>query len=70
MDGRTLLICRIRDDEAMPAEGACKPTKRKDYYLVTILTAILVFSMTEPRLMNFAFNPFPILLFSTIRKSV
>lgn len=38
----------------------------KDYYLVMIYMFILVFSLTEPRLMNFAFNPFPILAFCKI----
>ena len=46
-----------------------RATKRKDYYLISVLITILVFSITEPRLMNFAFNPFPIILFTT-RKSI
>lgn len=42
--------------------------KRKDYYLVSIITIILLFSITEPRLMNFAFNPFPLLVFCKLEK--
>ena len=30
MDGRALLISRIRDDEAMSAESPCKPVRRND----------------------------------------
>ena len=45
-----------------------KAIKIKDYYLLTIFICILIFSFTEPRLFNFAFNPFPILAFSKIRK--
>lgn len=30
MDGRALLISRIRDDEAMPAESPCKLVRRND----------------------------------------
>ncbi len=33
----------------------------KDFYLQTILLFIVIFSITEPRLMNLAFNPFPLL---------
>ena len=47
-----------------------RATKRKDYYLIIVLITILVFSITEPRLMNFTFNPFPILLFTRRRKSI
>ncbi len=36
--------------------------KRKDYYLQTILFVIVIFSITEPRLMNLRFNPFPMLV--------
>lgn len=36
----------------------------KDFYLQTALLFILVFSITEPRLFNFAYNPFPILAIS------
>lgn len=42
--------------------------KRKDYYLVSIITIILLFSITEPRLMNLAFNPFPLLAFCKLEK--
>ena len=41
-----------------------KAVRYKDYYLVMILICILVLSLTEPRLMNFAFNPFPLMAFS------
>ena len=40
-----------------------KAVRQKDYYLISIVTVILVFSVTEPRLMNLAFNPFPLLAF-------
>ncbi len=35
--------------------------KIKDFYLQTVLLFIVVFSITEPRLMNLTFNPFPLL---------
>ena len=35
--------------------------KVKDFYLQTVILFIVVFSITEPRLMNLGFNPFPIL---------
>ncbi len=40
-----------------------KAVRQKDYYLISIVTVILIFSVTEPRLMNLAFNPFPLLAF-------
>ena len=40
-----------------------KSVKSNDYYLVVIYIAVLTFSLTEPRLMNFAYNPFPLLAF-------
>lgn len=43
--------------------------KRKDYYLVSIITIILIFSITEPRLMNLAFNPFPLLAFCKLEEN-
>lgn len=41
--------------------------KVKDYYLVWICVLILIFSITEPRLMNFTFNPIPILVLTNLR---
>lgn len=35
--------------------------KVKDFYLQTIILFIVTFSITEPRLMNLGFNPFPFL---------
>lgn len=43
-----------------------KAIKIKDYYLVVIYMAILLFSMTEPRLMNLTFNPFPLFAFAQL----
>lgn len=43
-----------------------KAIRYKDYYLVCIVAIILLFSITEPRLMNLAFNPFPLLFFSNV----
>lgn len=43
-----------------------KAVKLKDYYLVMIYMFVLVFALTEPRLMNFAYNPFPLLAFCNI----
>lgn len=40
----------------------------RDFYLITIILIILLFSITEPRLMNLAFNPFPLLAFCSIEK--
>lgn len=45
-----------------------KAVKKRDYYLVSIVIAILVFSITEPRLMNLAFNPFPLLAFCKLEE--
>lgn len=44
-----------------------KAIKIKDYYLACIVAIILIFSITEPRLMNLAFNPFPLLLFCEMK---
>lgn len=41
-----------------------KAVKINDLYLQTALLAILIFSITEPRLFHFAYNPFPILALS------
>lgn len=39
-----------------------KAVKSRDYYLVWTVLFVMGLSITEPRLMQFAFNPFPILL--------
>ena len=36
----------------------------KDYYIVSIICFLMVFAMTEPRLMNLMYTPFPLLVFS------
>lgn len=46
-----------------------KSIKNNDYYLVMIYIAILVIALTEPRLMNFAYNPFPLLAMSEMSMS-
>lgn len=38
--------------------------ERNDYFTVWIIVFILLLSLSEPRLINFAYNPFPILLCS------
>ncbi len=48
--------------------GIKKAIKARDYYLVMIYVCILTFALTEPQLMNFAFNPFPLLTFGTAYK--
>ncbi len=40
-----------------------RAVKVQDYYLVWILLIVLLFGITEPRLMNFTFNPFPLMAF-------
>lgn len=35
--------------------------KMKDFYLQLVILFIIIFSITEPRLMNLSFNPFPIM---------
>ena len=40
----------------------------KDYYLVSILVFLLVFAMTEPRLMNLMYTVFPLLVLSRMEK--
>lgn len=49
---------------AMYTYGIYKAIRQQDYYLVFIYLFVLVFALTEPRLMNFAFNPFPLMVFS------
>ena len=49
---------------AMYTYGIYKAIRQQDYYLVFIYLFVLVFALTEPRLMNFAFNPFPLMIFS------
>lgn len=51
---------------AIYAAAIRKAIRIKDYYLAAIYVVILVFSLTEPRMMNFAFNPFPLLAFCRI----
>jgi hypothetical protein len=46
--------------------GIYEAIEINDSYLVMILIIILFFSLFEPRLMNFTFNPFPLLIFSNI----
>lgn len=43
-----------------------RAVKAQDNYLLVILCIVLVFSITEPRLMNFAYNPFPVLVMSML----
>jgi hypothetical protein len=49
---------------AMYTYGIYKAIRQQDYYLVFVYLFVLVFALTEPRLMNFAFNPFPLMIFS------
>ena len=44
-----------------------RAVKKEDYYLVWICMITLVFSITEPWLFNFTFNPIPILVFSKMK---
>ena len=46
--------------------GIFKAIKVSNYHLVTIYCIILILSLTEPRLMNFAFNPFPLIALGCI----
>ena len=41
----------------------------KDYYIVSIICFLLIFAMTEPRLMNLMYTPFPLLVFSMSNES-
>lgn len=41
--------------------GIYKAIKNNDYVLVYTYIIVLIFSLTEPRLMNFAFNPLPLI---------
>lgn len=45
----------------MYSYGIYKAINHNDYYLVVIYLFVLVIALTEPRLMNFAYNPFPLL---------
>lgn len=45
-----------------------KAIKRNDYYLVWTILFILIFSLTEPRLFNLMYNPFPLLLLANMKK--
>lgn len=40
-----------------------------DYYLVWVLLLVLLFGITEPKLMFFTFNPFPMIAFFRLSKS-
>lgn len=42
----------------------------KKYYLTWILVFVCVFSVTEPRLLNLTFNPFPLIFLNEIREFV
>lgn len=46
--------------------GIYQSIRENDSYLMAIYLIVLIFALVEPRLMNFAFNPFPLLIFSTI----
>ena len=43
-----------------------KCIKKKNYYLLWSIVFVLVLSITEPRLMNLAFNPFPVIFLCEI----
>ena len=45
-----------------------RAVKEEDWYLVFALLIVLGFGITEPRLMNFAFNPFPLMAFCRLRQ--
>ena len=47
--------------------GIYESIKDHDSYLLAIYLIILFFSLVEPRLMNLAFNPFPLVIFSNIK---
>ena len=51
---------------AMYVFGAFRAFKIKDFTLLCILGFICLFSITEPRLLNLAFNAFPILVFASL----
>ena len=48
--------------------GIYKAIKSYDYYLVVVYLFVLVIALTEPRLMNFAYNPFPLLALGQMSK--
>lgn len=45
-----------------------RAVKQGDYYLVWILLIVLLFAITEPKLMYFTFNPFPMMTFFRLSK--
>ena len=47
-----------------------KHVKANDYYTVMIYIFILTLTLTEPQLMNFAFNPFSLLAFGIVAKDI
>lgn len=47
-----------------------KHIKANDYYAVTIYIFILTLSLTEPQLMKFGYNPFSLLAFGMVAKSI
>lgn len=47
-----------------------KHIKVNDYYTVVIYIFILTLALTEPQLMNFAFNPFSLLAFGIVAKDI
>lgn len=50
--------------------GIYKATQNGDYALVLIYMAVLIIALTEPRLMNFAYNPFPLLALSSLSADI
>ena len=50
------------------ARGIYRAAKVQDGYFMCILVFISVFSITEPRLMNLAFNVFPVLCFCSLKE--
>lgn len=46
-----------------------RAVKIEDYWLICVISVILIFSITEPRLMNLAFNPFPLLAFCELEEN-
>ena len=50
--------------------GIYKAEQKRNYYLVFIYIIILVLSLTEPRLMNFAYNPFPLIALGALPGSL
>lgn len=50
--------------------GLKKAIDRRDYYFVFVVIFNLILSFSEPRLMNFAFNPFPVIIFAQMGRDV